>query len=267
MRKVITSLAIIVASITSSSAGAFTYDSYTQILAAAQRADKKLVAVMSPSDDINFARAKLLPYQTNKLQSIYSKYGRYIPSDVKRALSKKGYDQTQFVLRRGGFGKVLINNIPDTYDVLYKAAKAETEIEIKLALASYLTHLTVQSYQPISKVVYFDHREFSRGDGGGANYCLFKPKNKTPKCKYNLRNLWFSYLDGYAFDLQSPLPPSPIETIIENAANQAVYAYAIRQYSTPSRAYREKTFEVLSKQADLAAAHALFLWRDIFSSN
>ncbi|MDA0152383.1 hypothetical protein OH460_08715 [Vibrio sp. Makdt] len=266
MKRATTSLFLALASFWSSGAIAFSYDSYTQILAAAQRADKQLVAVMAPSEDINFHSYQTLPYNPNKLHAIYSKYGRHIPTEVRQVLSKKGYDQTQFVLRSGGFGKVLINNIPNAYAELYQAAKAEKEIEIKLALTAYLTHLTVQSYQPISKVVFFDHREFSRGDGGGAQYCLFKAKNTSPKCRYNLRRYWFSYLDGYTFDVESNLPPLPIETVIENAANQSVYAYSVRPYTIPSPAYREKTFDVLSNQADLAASHILYLWRDIFTT-
>lgn len=260
------SLAILVSVLPSLRASAFSFDSYTQIVAAAQQVDKKLVKVMNPTEDVNFHSVKQLPYNANRLQSIYSKYGRNVPSEIKMTLSKKGYDQTQFVLRRGGFGKLLVNNIPSTYETLYKAAKQEEELEIKLALTSYLTYVTVQAYQPISKVVFFDHRQFSRGDGGGLKYCIYKGNNNMPKCQYNIRQYWFTYLDGYSPDVNQ-LPPLPIDEVIEKAANQAPNAYSIRIYAVPSPAYRENTWDILSEQANLAASHILYIWRDLYSTD
>ncbi|MEZ8733618.1 hypothetical protein [Vibrio sp. 10N.239.312.D08] len=266
MKKASISLAVLVSILPSLSASAFSFDSYSQIVAAAQQVDKKLVKVMNPTEEINFHSVKQLPYRANRLQSIYSKYGRSIPSKVKMVLSKKGYDQTQFVLREGGFGKLLVNNLPSTYEALYEAADQEVELEIKLALTSYLTHVTVQAYQPISKVVFFDHRQFSRGDGGGLKYCIYKGKNNMPDCQYNIRQYWFTYLDGYSPEVNI-LPPLPIDTVVENAANLAPNAYSVRVYAVPSLAYRENTWNILSEQANLAASHILHIWRDLYSTD
>lgn len=268
MRKVICLSSLLFSSLFSSPVLSWSYSSYIQITNAAARFDQTLYSRMDIDEKRNFATYRQLPFQQINISVIYGRNGREVPDDLYRVLRSRDYDKTIFKLYSGGFGGVIVNNLPYSTNLMIRHATAETNPDIKLALTSIATYLLAKSYQPINAVTYFDHRTFSRGDSNGWDYCIGYQRSANitiPECKYNLHWLWDTLLDRYTFDIKkSDLTNASLDTIIEDAADQARFAYTLRAYSMPSRLYIAKSRDILIIQAEKAAQHIFKTWQSIY---
>lgn len=251
--------------VVSTQAHAWSHRSYDQIISAAQRYDEKLAASMELSDSVNFDSVKNLPFQINGILKVYAKYGRTIPSEIKRILRDPHYYQTKIELKKGRFGRVMINNLPYSYETLLTHAIIEDNPEIKLALLSFVTFIVAQAYQPITKVIFFNGSNFSRGDQSGKLFCIQAKRNTMPRCGRNLYQYWTTLMDNQVVNVKGVHPTSNIVKIIENSANQALYAYDTRQYQSLSINYQNNAKRILSVQANNAASHIISIWRQVIT--